>query len=497
MRKRDLMDGITNMIEYMIGTNKEIVDVMITDDKGIMHSFYSQTGIGQYLNLKEEVDFTAKSFKKPVIATTFGDQSAVNYYYISSIYDSDDYLYKNKIGTVIILFQQLNVKEMFKNIKGSSDAVLLLLNNKQEIIESTNPALIGSNIHDRSFRLKNYKNSEYLNINQSFNEVNWELRAIIPRENITYNLTFFRNMIYITGLIMILLLLGIALIVNQNITRPLTYIINSIKKIRNNPDKKRISEEVKGEMGIITVEINELLDEIENMTGQVLNTQKKLYETEINRKQSDLAALQSQINPHFLYNTLECMKNIGITYNVKEVEKIANAMAVIFRYSIKGDDLTLIEDEIKIIKEYMTIMNIRFRDKFNISYQIEEKLLMAKIPKMILQPVVENAIYHGLEQVEKDGELLISGSLRKEDETVIFEINDNGIGISQKMVKELNEHFKKGKQYSQEKEHNSIGLDNINQKIKLMLGEEYGLSIYSKKGEGTTVRIIIPYRQSK
>ena len=176
---------------------------------------------------------------------------------------------------------------------------------------------------------------------------------------------------------------------------------------------------------------------------------------------------------------------------IPEIVNISTAMANIFRYSIKGGSFTKVADEVHIMKDYLSIMSIRFMGKFKIKINIDEAIMNKKIIKMILQPIVENAVYHGLEPKEDEGNLIINGEII--DGKVQFEIYDDGVGMCEHEVEKINTILtEKQLQVDDVYQKRGIGLININNRVKLHYGDEYGIKIISKENEGVTVILLLP-----
>lgn len=235
----------------------------------------------------------------------------------------------------------------------------------------------------------------------------------------------------------------------------------------------------------------------------------KLYEFMINNKdenrnlflaskrEAQILALQNQINPHFLYNTLETIRSEAIINGAVNAGTMAEALATFFRYTISNlDYLVQIEDELENIQNYFTIQHYRFGNKIGIqiTYDEEDKnILRLYIPKLIMQPVVENAIYHGIEQKLGAGQVTISISYTKQNLDIM--ISDDGIGIKDTELSEINNRlWTDSENYGYEKSEKSggIAIRNVNQRIKLLFGEEYGIWLNSIYGIGTDVHIKLP-----
>jgi len=236
-----------------------------------------------------------------------------------------------------------------------------------------------------------------------------------------------------------------------------------------------------------------MIDKMEEMTSHVVTTQARLYEAELSKKQAEFSALQSQINPHFLYNTLNCISSIGLEYGSKEIAQMTSSMSKIFRYSIEKSELVLISEEVQCIKAYLNIISIRYENKFSLEVKVDDQLLGMKTPKMILQPIVENSVYHGLESMDAGGRLCVSGRI-DENGDICFQVTDTGKGIDQEELERIKAklHMEYSERAKTSLEGKNIGLSNINNRIKLLFGEGYGVEIESQLGRGTTVMVKIP-----
>lgn len=216
-------------------------------------------------------------------------------------------------------------------------------------------------------------------------------------------------------------------------------------------------------------------------------------------KQTELTALQSQINSHFLYNTLECIRGQALLDDNIEIAKMVEALSSFFRYSIsKKGNLVTLRDELANIENYMLIQRYRFNNRFSMEIIIDEEDEAAYdflVPRLIIQPVIENAIFHGLEERMEDG--IVSIEVIVTDLDMIITISDNGKGIGCEELEELNNRINANDMELDDKNKSNqintgIALPNINRRIRLLFGKEYGVNVYSTLGKGTDVEIIIP-----
>lgn len=236
----------------------------------------------------------------------------------------------------------------------------------------------------------------------------------------------------------------------------------------------------------ISTEFTDLLLSINELNAKIVRTSNDLYEVELQRKIAEISFLRSQINPHFLYNTLELIRSTALENQVLLVGDIAVSMGKILRYSIKGSALVSLEQEIEITQAYLKIQQARFKDKIKIIYNISEEALKMSVIKMLLQPLVENAIFYGLEPKARDCILYIGGQLENTD--LLITVRDNGVGIDRQTLASLHQTLESNV-YDTSRH---VGLVNTNARIKLQYGKQYGLSLTSTEGDGTCISIHLP-----
>ena len=216
------------------------------------------------------------------------------------------------------------------------------------------------------------------------------------------------------------------------------------------------------------------------------------------RTRAEIHALQSQINPHFLYNTLDTIRSMAIIRDSEDIAQMAESLSMLFRYSIsRPGEMATLKDELDNVKNYLVIQGYRFPGKFKYQQRIEdEELLQYKLPVLTIQPVIENAIHHGLETKVGGGQ--VSVYAYSTQERFIIRIADNGMGMTEQQMDSLRERLSKGRFiYEQDRDlkkrgNTGIALPNVNQRIKFYYGDDYGIKVYSTAGIGTIVEIILP-----
>ena len=287
-----------------------------------------------------------------------------------------------------------------------------------------------------------------------------------------------------------LFLLLIIRFTRHSILRPISGTISQLAGYQGENLSEHIAYSGVQEVDAIIVDINRMIDKIKCATQQILLTQNTLYETELRTKEAELYALQSQLNPHFLYNTLQCICGLAAMGRTRDVQEIALSMSDVFKYSIHPGTFVDCAEEVGIICQYLSIYKIRYDGKLDYELNIEEPLLDCRILKMIIQPTVENAMLHAYNGTDKRPSIRIYG--RQEAGDLVFNIIDNGSGIPREKLRKIQENL--GRSFSesiQEASPFGLGLYNINRRIKLVYGESYGISLFSNPN-GTQVDIHIP-----
>ncbi|MDD2534771.1 MAG: histidine kinase [Eubacteriales bacterium] len=242
---------------------------------------------------------------------------------------------------------------------------------------------------------------------------------------------------------------------------------------------------------------------LDRMVIQIENSINTVYTSQLLRTQAEIHALQNQINPHFLYNTLETIRSQAIISKVPEIEEMSEALATIFRYEISSQgEMSTLAKELKCADDYLLIQQYRFKGRYKIIKAIDssnEDLMKCRVPILTIQPILENAIVHGLEKKLDTGTITIRAEMT--DAHIFIQISDDGIGMSEEVLEQLNKKLDSGDTLGYEPENRSkdsgsgIALLNVNQRIKHFFGNEYGLSVLSTVDVGTFVDIVLPNKQ--
>lgn len=341
---------------------------------------------------------------------------------------------------------------------------------------------VGSAKFQKEVKLKNnFKIKEggeqYLITSYRMNHGSWLLINKVKIKDLTKEIRILFSIIIAIGLSCIG---ASAYLINQMagwITKPIQNLTDTAEQIRNGDLSIRCDVNTTGEIGTLSEVFNEMLERIEQLLQNVKIEQQQ-------KREYELALIQAQIKPHFLYNTLDLIYIFCQTKNTEGGAKIAKAMADYYRTSLSnGQEIISIADEIKNISSYLYIQKERYCDLIDFTIDVDKDIYSYRIPKMTLQPLVENSIYHGLKSKGKKGEILVKGSW--DGYNIRLSVEDSGVGMDEGMIEMLlSERKNKAKKH--------FGLSSVNKRIKLYYGQEYGIKIESRKGAGTRVVILIP-----
>ncbi len=261
------------------------------------------------------------------------------------------------------------------------------------------------------------------------------------------------------------------------VSRPIQRLVNAMGEFEKNAEN--FSYRAKGG----SKEIQALSQSFDHMVRQIQDLMNRVRQEEISLRKTELKALQAQINPHFLYNTLDAIGWLCEEERSRDAVEMVNALAKLFRISIsRGHELITIEKELEHAGNYLKIQNFRYKNQFTYDFQVEEECLGYYCNKITLQPIIENAIYHGLDRMVDEGHIVVR--VYGEEDDVVLEVEDNGVGMTKEQCHSILQ--------KEPGDVSGIGIKNVNDRIKIYFGEDYGIMIESEPDVGTKVKIRMP-----
>ena len=480
-----------------VNNDNMIDDIALISGKGELIESMPALRLKDNINVLEK-DFFKKSmaeseyinFSMPHIRDLF-DRNENSYSWVISLSRAVEVTDEGK-ATQALLLINLNYRyfeEIFSNVNLGNGGYVYLTNDRGDIIwhpkqneiysgrfkeDNKYAATLKDGITVENLRGKNIT----LNV-RTIGYTGWKLVGVTPSAALGVDGIKFRFFVLFVADLFLFLLAMINAFISDKISNPIKRLDGSVREIESgNLDVEIVPSG--------SYEVEHLGKSIKNMLGRIKVLMSDLVAEHNAKRKSEFDTLQSQINPHFLYNTLDIIVWMIENENSDKAVNIVTALAKFFRISLsKGKNIITVKDEVEHVRNYLMIQNMRFKNRFEYSIDVDEKVLSYSSLKLMLQPLVENAIYHGMEFMDGDGEIDVK--VFKEDDSLYFTITDNGLGMSEDMVETL-----LSKDFVSSKKGSGIGVKNVNERIKLYFGSEYGLKVESEPDEGTKITIHLP-----
>ena len=492
----EVASQLNNVFLNAVMTRKEIESMCIVTNSKRIFNYDSDPNVSDiksivsnnYIQIKKLAEAATG---KPVWFFDSRDGVVQNSYLIRMIYNRDNY---NEIGFLVI---QINKEFLDLVLQGLESEVMqntTILSEDNDVILYKNKAALDKYVklikgirYERNSFIDN-KNDIFV-AHTSLSEPKWRIVTYIPLKQLYLDVVDHRNRIILLCIGSIMILSVVSIFMSFDMIKPINQLVMAMKGMNiNNISDSFIEIERRDELGFLHKTFNTVAKEIDHLVTWI-------YREQITRKEAELKALQSQINPHFLFNTLESINWMAQLNNVPEISETVSDLSTLMEASIGRDDrLITIEEEFIYIDKYIALLKRRFEDRITLSKEVDPKVLYLKIPRLLIQPLIENAVYHGVENSRGQGIITLTANIR--EDLLIIEVIDNGTGISSDDISKLN----KGLEMDNDtyfktlgnKKNKSIGIDNVNRRIKLFYGEKYGIKIESKINIYTKVSVTLP-----
>jgi Predicted signal transduction protein with a C-terminal ATPase domain len=455
-------------------------------------SFISESENGVYpLDKAKQVDwFNALGNKKGILLDTHkhGFESSIKNMFVITALVRIQENSGSDLGFVSVdLSEDYIYQKILAKNKISRNSSIFILNDKGIIISHENKEKIGKKIDGPGYITKiitnKYGKYEQVNIDgkkmlliyTDINKNKWRIVQLIPVSELYIGFERIRETVLLIAVICILLAIPSALYLSRFITRPITQLAAIMKCFKGDNNRQSIHTEFNNEIKELYNNYNFMMDKIYTLLDDIHNS----YEIQ---RQAEIKALQAQINPHFLYNTLDSINWMALNLNEPDISRAVTMLSRFFRLSLnKGSSTYTVREEIEHVKYYIEIQQICHKNRFEYNLDVEEMVLDYNVPKLILQPLVENSIIHGFEKIMEGG--IININVIRNGDVLQMDIIDNGKGIPIEHVTNL---------FSLESKKGGYGIKNVQERIQFICGMEYGLRYINEETTGTHVRVVLP-----
>ncbi|MDQ0886682.1 two-component system sensor histidine kinase YesM [Paenibacillus sp. V4I9] len=490
--KEDLKQKISFQLNTVLNTRKDISSILIFGTNGEIIPY------NEKIKLNPQVDPTEQSWYKKaieakgrvVISSSHVQNMILNDYnsVISLSRELSSDVGDEKLGVLLVDLNYSVINDICNKIKLGNRGYVFIVDAQGNIVYHPEQQMINNNqkielisevmrTPGSSFVTSEGKNSRMYTIKTS-QSTGWKIVGVTYVEELVSNKDELQTYTFFGGIGFLIIAVLLSFVLSLRISRPIKHLESSMKEVEKGNFDIQVDIQSSNEIGHLSNRFNRMTTEIKELMLQ------NVKEQELKRK-SELQVLQAQINPHFLYNTLDSIIWMAETGKSKEVILMTASLAKLFRLSIsKGQEFLSIFNEIEHIKNYLTIQKMRYKSKLDFEINVDKSILSYKVIKIILQPLVENAIYHGIRNNAGIGHIQITGMCK--GDRILLQVIDNGIGMSPEEIHNMYQKDRTSVRGS------GIGVQNVDQRIKLHFGDPYGLHFESELGKGTTVNIWLP-----
>ena len=505
LKQEDVSNAdVGESVELLYNANQDkVVNIALFDMKGeVVYGVPSSTAKKNSSPRKEKWYLDAASnienlhFSLPYVQNIF-DTPDASYRWVVSLSRYVELEHEGKVedGILLVDMNLSGIEQILKNVNLGSSAYLYLMDQNGEIIYHPRQQLLYSGLAEEDNRhVKDYEDGGYviefqgrqrLNTVKTVGYTGWKLVAVVPMEEVVSSYQDLRYYILILSVCLIIVLIWVSTVVSEKLTIPIERLEDSVESLEAGNLETEIA--ISG-----SEEIRHLGKSVQSMVNQMKRLMEEIVMEQEMKRRTEFEALETQINPHFLYNTLDSI--VWMIENGKNegAVKMVTSLARLFRISIRGRSIVPVRDELAHAEYYLAIQNIRYKNKFAYSVEVKEDVKDYATVKLILQPMIENSINHGMAHMEKDdgGEIIVRAYT--DGDNLIMEVEDNGCGMTQERISQI----LNGGEYVRSKA-GGIGVGNVNERIRLHFGREYGVEIISEPDEGTIMRMRMPLQKTE
>ncbi|HNR05492.1 MAG TPA: sensor histidine kinase [Bacillota bacterium] len=487
---------IRSILRQATLSRNEIQSICLVTKNRRFYSFDSDNGkvrIEFILPYDSIVEAARKGRGRPVwfLEKQEGRESEI--YVTRMVYDRDSY---NEIGLIAINIKKEYLESVYTDLSRESlNNISILSENNEEIIKQQENSGILKNFYRQQLQGRRgfYKDNKagMLVSYVLLEDPSWKIVYHIPLKELYREMDTLKRWVLLIIVYGLIILSVLSVLTSVDIITPINKLVEGMKKVEKGNKHEDIELDRSDELGYLSESFNRMSKKIDYLVNRI-------YKEEIALKEAEIKALQAQINPHFLFNTLENINWMARLNGVPEISETVSALAKLIDGSIgRGDRTISLKEELEYIDNYMTVLKNRYEDRLEVIKILDEGLMDKKIPRLLIQPLVENAVKHGIGKSRRKGVIRLEAF--REEGHIVFEVEDNGMGMTAEELEALNKRLQEDELILEGNgtapARKSIGLENVNRRIKLLYGSSYGVKIESSYDEYTKVTVRIPDEQ--
>jgi two-component system, sensor histidine kinase YesM len=497
-------ESVRDALKKKIRVKGEVQSIGVyVEDK--MHCYADDSARSQ--SIEDIIPFGGKLYKE-MLSTAYekggtpfwyldsSEGKVQHIFYARAIVDRDTY--KNS-GMLVLMVDDNWFNSVFTGLSNEDMKNAVVLSGDKQVILSNSPNAASYKLSDEMFKQMSYDHGWISDSAQdslisyvTVNSTKWKLATYIPYSALFSDIEYIKQSIIIGLIIAVLFLLIVSFYISYDFVSAINRLVGGMKRLQKGDENVEVNLRRKDELGFMGDTFNTMVKEITTLQKWVLREQ-------ITRKDAQIKALQSQINPHFLFNTLESINWMAQLNSVPEISETVTALATMMEANMaRGSKCITLGEEMRYIDSYILILKKRFEGRLELIKEIDSSVLQIIVPRLLIQPLVENAANHGVANVRGKGVVRIAAD--KKGDVVNIMVEDNGAGIDPDELEMLNERLSMNDDDyfndEQKKRKVGIGLENVNRRIKLFYGSQYGIKIESKKGSYTKVYVRIPIEKT-
>lgn len=494
-KRQEDMEGINNLIRKICLSNDEIQAISIISNDQEYYSYDVNTGRASIEHRLAYDAIHEASIHAEGQMVWYVEEDAYkatsNVYVLRSIYNIDRY---DELGLMVMHIKQDELASVYSDLSTEfMERISIVTQSGDYVVGTSEPSsenLAVLNELDET-TISTYWIDEKNDALICYRDVvypPWRIITEISMSKLNKDMNAFSNYFLIISAITLLILSLLSLFMSLDIIEPINKLVAAMRHMKQDKVHDAIPVDRQDELGYLSECFNDMSEEIDILLNQV-------YKEQLTRKEAELKTLQAQINPHFLFNTLESINWQARLNEVPEISEMVTALSELMEAGIgKGGPKVSLREELAFVDSYILIMKNRYGDRLTFEKAVDKTVLNRKVPKLMLQPILENAIYHGIDKNRKNGEIKLSVS--RVDKDIEIVVTDNGKGMTLDALNHLNDELLNNEDsYLERTSGNAagIGLRNVNRRLKLFYGSEYGVTVDSEEGIFTKVVIRLPY----